>query len=106
MDIKGESGLDKRLIKRNTNNSGITLIALVITVVIIVILAAVTVNVVLRGGLIERAKSAIDITASAMEEEQEFLDGVVDKYSYKTNLVHERRRVLQDFLEKQNEKTV
>ena len=84
MDIKGESGLDKRLIKRNTNNSGITLIALVITVVIIVILAAVTVNVVLRGGLIERAKSAIDITASAMEEEQEFLDGVVDKYTNST----------------------
>ena len=80
MNIKEKSSLDKNLIKRSTNNNGITLIALVLTVVIIVILAAVTVNVVLRGGLIERAKSSVDITASAMEEEQEFLDGVVDKY--------------------------
>lgn len=80
MNIKEKSSLDKNLIKRSTNNNGITLIALVLTVVIIVILAAVTVNVVLRGGLIERAKSSVDITASAMQEEQEFLDGVVDKY--------------------------
>ena len=40
------------------NNNGITLIALIITIIVMLILVAVTVNVAIQGGLIEKAQIA------------------------------------------------
>jgi len=55
-------GIRKTLIKER----GITLVALVITIVILIILAAVSINVIIEGGLIERAKNS----SEGYEEEQ------------------------------------
>ena len=44
--------------KKNSKENGITLIALVITIIIMLILAAVTINIVINGGLIGYAKDA------------------------------------------------
>ena len=52
------------------NNTGITLVALVVTIVILLILSGVSINLVLgENGLIKRATSARDETAEAQEKE-------------------------------------
>ena len=54
--------------------SGITLLALIITVVIMIILATVTINVTLGdGGLVDQAKTAAEKTQQAAQSEQEQL---------------------------------
>ena len=60
--------------KIETEEKGITLVALILTVVIMLILAAVTINVTLgEGGLIEQAQHAAEQTANAAKSEQEQL---------------------------------
>ena len=55
-------------IKSFSQQRGITLIALVITIIILIILATVTLNVVLgEGGLIDRAQLAKDMTEEAVK---------------------------------------
>ena len=65
---------------KKTQEKGITLIALVITIVILIILATVTLNVVLgEGGLIDRAQQAKDLTEQAVLEEQQGLNSLMDQ---------------------------
>ena len=65
-----------------TQEKGITLIALVITVIILIILATVTLNVVLgEGGLIARAQQAKELTEQAVIEEQQGLNSLVSEYA-------------------------
>ncbi len=60
--------LNKNIIGKN---SGITLIALVITIIILLILASVTINTILNeNGIIERAKKAQQLQKLAEEKEQ------------------------------------
>ena len=60
--------------KIKTEEKGITLVALILTVVIMLILAAVTINVTLgEGGLIDQAQHAAEQTANAAKSEQEQL---------------------------------
>ncbi len=55
--------------------SGITLIALVVTIVVLIILAAVSINVVLgENGLIQRAQKAKELHEGAAQNEAEALD--------------------------------
>ncbi len=71
--------------KLKTQERGITLIALVITIVILIILATVTLNVVLgEGGLIQRAQEGKVLSDQAQKDEQdelkraeEYINGVV-----------------------------
>ena len=59
-----------------SNQRGITLIALVITIVILIILATVSIKVVLgEGGLIDRAQEGKSLTDQAQTDEQEELTG-------------------------------
>ena len=70
-----------------TQEKGITLIALVITIVILIILATVTLNVVLgEGGLIDRAQQAKDLTEQAALEEQQGLNSLMSEF---TNIMAE-----------------
>lgn len=74
----------KRVKQRRTlkSKSGITLIALVITVIILIILATVTLNVVLgEGGLIQRAQQAKELTEQAALEEQRELNSLMQEIS-------------------------
>ncbi len=65
-----------------TQEKGITLIALVITIVILIILATVTLNVVLgEGGLIQRAQQAKELTEQAALEEQQGLNSLMSEYA-------------------------
>jgi len=61
-----ERGIRKTLRKER----GITLVALVITIVILIILAAVSINVIIEGGLIQRAQRASEDYRKAELKEQ------------------------------------
>ena len=70
--------MKERLTKfhETSNQRGITLIALVITIVILIILATVSIKVVLgEGGLIDRAQEGKSLTDQAQTDEQEELTG-------------------------------
>lgn len=54
--------------------SGITLIALVITIIVMLILVAVTITMAVNGGLFEYAKKAVDETQNAINAEQKLAD--------------------------------
>ena len=70
----------QRIKTKVTQERGITLIALVITVIILIILATVTLNVVLgEDGLIQRAQEAKDMTEEAAKEEQDSLNKLMDE---------------------------
>ena len=56
--------------KRFTNENGITLIALIITIIVMLILVAVTINYSLNGGLITKAKDASSQRQIAADREE------------------------------------
>ena len=64
--------------KDKTNQKGITLIALVITIIVMLILVGVSVTVALNGGLFSTAKEAAEGTASKRNEELELSSGKVE----------------------------
>lgn len=68
------------------NNSGITLIALVITIIVMLILVGVTINMAVNGGLFGYAGNAAHDTELAKQEEQKIAEGrlEVDGKYYKT----------------------
>ena len=77
---KGKGFFQNNLSFLCTNEKGITLLALILTVVIMIILAAVTISVTLgEGGLVDQAKWAAEQTANSTKSEQEQLDDVADQ---------------------------
>lgn len=69
---------------RKTNEKGITLIALVITIIILLILAAISINLVFgQEGIIQRAKWSTFITKLSSIEEQAMLSQDMDLNGYK-----------------------
>ena len=83
--------MKERLTKfhETSNQRGITLIALVITIVILIILATVSINVVLgEGGLIQRAQEGKDLTEQARIDEKEELTGAEE---YINSVINERK---------------
>ena len=72
----------KRIIKNKEcgKESGITLIALVITIVILIILSTVTINMAFGdGGLIQQAELAKDMTANSTVAEDTEINGLIEK---------------------------
>ena len=61
--------------KKLKTRKGITLIALIITIIIMLILVAVTINMVINGGLFEKAGKAVGETQNAINKEQELSNG-------------------------------
>jgi len=67
-----ERGIQTRRALRK--EKGITLVALVITIVILIILAAVSINVIIEGGLIQRAKNSSEVyTKAELKEELDLI---------------------------------
>lgn len=58
--------------------SGITLVALVVTIVILIILATISVNIVMNGGLIDKAQRGKELYENAGNEENEMMDRVIE----------------------------
>ena len=58
------------MLRKNSNNKGITLIALVVTIIVIIILAGVTIAALSSSGIIGRAKEASNKTEQASAEEE------------------------------------
>ena len=52
------------------NNSGITLVALIITIIVLLILAIVSINLVMNGGIIDKSKHAVDKYSQEEIQEQ------------------------------------
>ena len=79
--IQGNKMKMKEQEKINQEENGITLIALIITIVILIILATITIDFAFgEEGLIKRAMQAKNLTEQATIEEQESLNGLLDKY--------------------------
>ena len=69
-------------VNKKKGASGITLIALIITIVILIILATVTINVAFgEGGLIEKAQQAKNLTEQATRNEQESLNSIMKQFN-------------------------
>ena len=67
---------------KRTNNKGITLVALVVTIVILIILATVTINAVLGdNGLIKQAQKAKDIAENSITKENEDMNLLLEEYA-------------------------
>ena len=66
---------------KKTRQSGITLVALVVTIVVLLILAAVSINLVLgQNGLIANAKEAREKSKDATDEESQLVNGTIPSY--------------------------
>ena len=65
-------------------NSGITLIALVVTIIVLIILATISINAVLgENGLIQKAEQAKEMQANAQFKESEAMNTLVAEYDNK-----------------------
>ena len=66
---------------KKTRQSGITLVALVVTIVVLLILAGVSISLVLgQNGLIANAKEAREKTKNATDEESQLVNGTIPDY--------------------------
>ena len=66
---------------KKTRQSGITLVALVVTIVVLLILAGVSISLVLgQNGLIANAKEAREKTKNATDEESQLVNGTISDY--------------------------
>ena len=63
--------------KKTKSQSGITLIALIITILVLLILAGVAIKSIQDGGILTKAEQAADKYAQAQNDEQEMLDEYV-----------------------------
>ena len=79
------------------NKSGITLIALIITIIVMLILVGVTVTVAINGGLFEKAKEAAKGTTMARVKEQIQIDIIGKQLENNGNISEES---LKEILEK------
>ena len=70
--------------KMKQNKSGITLIALIITIIIMLILAAVTISIIVNGGLFDQARNAKEQYEIAAELEKIKIF-IADEYISKIN---------------------
>ena len=59
--------------------SGITLVALIITIIILLILAGVSLSFVFNGGILDKSQQAVNEYQNASQKEQDLLDQI-DKY--------------------------
>ena len=66
---------DRKETRKKFQKTGITLIALVITIIVMLILVAVTISMAINGGLFEKAGKATGDTKNAMDAEQQLADG-------------------------------
>lgn len=74
--------MEKKGRKIEKQDTGITLVALVITIIIIIILATVTINMAFGdNGLIKQAQLAKDMTANSVQTEQENMNSLMQEYS-------------------------
>lgn len=68
---------------KSKKNSGITLIALIITIIVMLILVAVTISMAINGGLFEKAGEAVGDTKKEINREQQLgIGSIVDQYVY------------------------
>ncbi|MGN1301151.1 MAG: BspA family leucine-rich repeat surface protein, partial [Clostridia bacterium] len=59
-------------------NSGITLIALIITIIVMLILVVVTITIAINGGLFEKAGEAVGDMQNAIDSEQQLANGMLN----------------------------
>lgn len=63
------------------SQSGITITALVVAIIVMIILLSVTITVAIKdGGLFQTAKTAINVTAEELDNEQNKLDNGMREY--------------------------
>ena len=65
--------------RKNKENQGITLIALIITVILLLILVGVSVNIIIKGNLFNNAQKAVDGTNAKVNEQQSAIDELMNE---------------------------
>ena len=85
--ISKEIKINKKSARRNySNQTGITLIALVVTIVVLLILAGVSINAIFSdNGIIEKAKDAQNKMDQATQNDLDAIDGLSNWIDSKTN---------------------
>ena len=63
---------------KDTNENGITLVTLVVTIILLLILAGVTISYISGGGIIDRTQVAMDMYENADKREQDIIDDIDD----------------------------
>lgn len=72
--------------RKISKQNGITLIALIVSIVILIILASISINIVLNGGIINRAEKGAELTELAKVEEKAnliYADQKMEEYQNK-----------------------
>lgn len=77
------------MINKDKSSSGITLIALIITIVLMIILAGVTISMLVNDEIFDYAGQAVEETKNAINQEQQLVDDVVNKYFKEKELTME-----------------
>ena len=76
--------------KKINKNTGITLIALVVTIIVLLILAGVSISMLTgQNGILNRASEAKEKTEDVQKDEDEKMQGyesAIDKYAYGVSL--------------------
>ena len=66
--------------RKNKENQGITLIALIITVIVLLILIGVSINLVLKGDLFESTQKTVNGTNAKLNEQQTIMDELINEW--------------------------
>ena len=66
--------------RKNKENQGITLIALIITVILLLILVGVSINLALKGNLFESTQKAVNGTNAKVDEQQPIIDELMNEW--------------------------
>ena len=66
--------------RKNKENQGITLIALIITVILLLILVGVSINLALKGNLFESTQKAVNGTNAKVDEQQTIIDELMNEW--------------------------
>lgn len=77
------------MINKEKSSNGITLIALIITIVLMIILAGVTISMLVNDEIFDYAGQAVEETKNAINQEQQLVDDVVNKYFKEKELTME-----------------
>ena len=75
-NISANKKFDLCYSRKNANENGITLIALIVTIIVLLILAGITINLTIKdGGIIQRSKDAVSLHIYSQAEEEAKLEG-------------------------------
>ena len=88
---------------KTKNSSGITLVALVITIIILLILAGITIHALFDGGIILKAKQSADKYNQEADKEKEMLDSIFDDDENKDDALAKNTKLIMNLINQEGQ---